>query len=64
MTKIKQDKLFTKIQTILRQKNGKSKAVLKEGRLFHCSKKEKIMLTQYKIYCLLARPPPSNAQIV
>ena len=64
MTKIKQDKLFPKIQTILRQKTGKAKAVLKEGRLFHCSKKEKIMLTQYRIYCLLARPPPFSVQIV
>lgn len=64
MTKIKQDKLFHKIQTILRQKTGKAKAVLKEGRLFHYPKKEKIMLTQYKIYCLLARPPPFSVQIV
>lgn len=45
-------------------KTGKAKAVLKEGRLFHCSKKEKIMLTQYKIYCLFARPPPFSVQIV
>lgn len=64
MTKIKQDKLFPKIQTILRQKTGKAKAVLKEGRLFYYPKKEEIMLTQYKIYCLLARPPPFSVQIV
>lgn len=45
-------------------KIGKAKAVLKGGRLFYYPKKEEIMLTQYKIYCLLARPPPYKAQIV
>ena len=63
MTKIKQDKLFPKIQTILRQKLVKRKPFSKKDGFFHYPKKEEIMLTQYKIYCLLARPPP-NAQIV
>ena len=63
MTKIKQDKLFPKIQTILRQKLVKRKPFSKKDGFF-ITRKRKIMLTQYKIYCLLARPPPFSVQIV
>lgn len=64
MTKIKQDKLFPKIQTILRQKLVKRKPFSKKDGFFITRKKEEIMLTQYKIYCLLARPPPFSVQMV